>query len=154
MKSLQPTFKLIITAILLITFSCDTKISREKQIQEQEIEKEIVKEIEKSEVEGTFVHAVYFWLKDADSEEARNYFLTGLRNFIDQSPNILVQHIGEPADTNRDIIDSTYTYSLILTFEDKAAHDRYQEEEAHQVFRDHISDTLEKIVIYDSELKL
>lgn len=101
---------------------------------------------------GAFAHTVYFWLQQPDSAEDRLAFETSLRKFIDQSPYITTQHIGVPAATDREVIDNTYTYSLLLTFKDKAAQDRYQEEPAHKQFITESSHLWSKVLVYDSEL--
>ncbi len=101
---------------------------------------------------GSFAHTVYFWLHQPDNIEHRQAFETSLRSFIDQSPYITTRHIGVPAATDREVIDNTYTYSLLLTFKDKAAQDQYQEEAAHKQFIAESSHLWSKVLVYDSEL--
>lgn len=100
---------------------------------------------------GDFAHTVYFWLHHPENPEDRKAFEASLTNFIDQSPYITTKHIGVPANTNRDVIDNSYTYSLLLTFKDKAIQDLYQEEPAHKQFIAESSHLWSKVLVYDSE---
>lgn len=102
-------------------------------------------------IQGDFAHTVYFWLHNPDHADDRKAFENSLTNFINQSPYITTKHIGVPAKTNRDVIDSSYTYSLLLTFKDKATQDQYQEEPAHKQFIAESSHLWSKVIVYDSE---
>jgi hypothetical protein len=102
-------------------------------------------------IQGDFAHTVYFWLHNPDNSEDRKAFKTSLTNFINQSPYITTKHIGVPAKTNREVIDNSYTYSLLLTFKDKATQDQYQEEAAHKQFIAESSHLWSKVIVYDSE---
>ena len=102
-------------------------------------------------IEGDFIHVVYFWLKNPDSKEDRAKFEKSLTNFINNSENIIGKHIGLPAKTDRGVIDNTYTYSLILSFENKEMQDKYQVEEGHLKFIEECEDLWEKVIVYDSE---
>ena len=83
---------------------------------------------------------------------AQAAFEESLKNFIFTSPYIVSRHIGVPAVTGqREVVDDSYTYSLLLTFKDKEAQDKYQEEEVHKQFIEETSHLWTKIVIYDSE---
>ncbi len=100
---------------------------------------------------GNFAHTVYFWLKNPDNAVDRAAFETSLKKFIDASEFIQTKHIGMPAKTNREVIDNTYTYSLLLTFKDKATQDKYQDEPNHKKFIAESSELWEKVLVYDSE---
>lgn len=100
---------------------------------------------------GSFAHTVYFWLNDPESEEVHTLFQTSLKKFILNSPDITTYHIGTPANTDRPVIDSSYSYALLLTFDDKAAQDRYQEDPAHKVFIKECEALWSKVIVYDSE---
>ncbi|WP_299677397.1 Dabb family protein [uncultured Dokdonia sp.] len=102
-------------------------------------------------IPGDFAHTVYFWLNNPTNTEERKAFEASLTNFINQSPYITTKHIGVPAATDRDVIDNSYTYSLLLTFKDKAAQDQYQDEPAHKQFIAESSHLWSKVLVYDSE---
>ena len=96
-----------------------------------------------------FVHAVYFWLKDGLSEGDRAAFVRGVTSLttIDAVEH---GHVGAPADTNRPVIDRSYSYALVLFFPDRAAHDAYQTHPVHDRFREQCSTFWRKVLIYDS----
>ena len=101
-------------------------------------------------LKGTFVHTVFFWLKNPDSEADRKKFEYELTTFIDDMEMIIGQHIGTPAGTNRPVIDSSYTYNLLLTFKNREDQDAYQDHPRHKKFIENASDLWEKVVVYDS----
>lgn len=103
-------------------------------------------------MQGNFLHVVFFWLNKED-EKTRKAFLKELRKFIDHVDMIRSQHIGTPADTDRPVIDNTYSYSLILSFDSKKEHDAYQEHQLHKDFIANASSLWEKVLVYDSVLK-
>ena len=99
---------------------------------------------------GDFVHTVYFWMKATKNAEANAQFSRNLRAFLDAVAVIKSYHIGLPANTPRDVVDNSYTFALIVTFENREAHDVYQEHEIHKQF---IADTQHlwtRVQIYDS----
>ena len=59
--------------------------------------------------------------------------------------------IGTPADTNREVVDNTYQFSLNLGFENKAQHDVYQEHTYHKQFIDKSVHLWKRVLVYDSE---
>lgn len=101
--------------------------------------------------QGNFVHIVYFWLKNPDSQSDKEAFKESLFRFINSSEFIKTKMVGTPADTDRGVIDNTYTFSLVLTFENKATQDKYQTEDVHLKFIEESSDLWEKVIVYDSE---
>lgn len=101
-------------------------------------------------IKGDFIHSVYFWLKNPDSQADRAAFEKSLKKFINSSKVIISKHIGVPASTNREVIDNTYTYSLIVSFKNKEMHDKYQEEDVHKTFIGESQNLWKKVLIYDS----
>jgi hypothetical protein len=99
---------------------------------------------------GNFVHAVHFWLKEPGNEKVRATFEASLSNFVNNSVFIKTRHLGSPASTDRPIIDKSYTYTLIVTFENKEMHDAYQIEEGHLQFIKECNGFWDKVLIYDS----
>ena len=77
------------------------------------------------ELEGNFVHVVFFWLID-NTRETKEKFFDEVKKFIDNVDVIKTKHIGTPADTDRDVIDNTWSYSLVLSFESIKEQDIYQ----------------------------
>lgn len=101
--------------------------------------------------QGNFAHNVYFWLNNPDNQEDRAAFEKSLTNFINHSEFIRTKHLGTPAATDRGVIDNSYTYSLLLTFDNKAQQDKYQVEEGHLKFIEESSKLWKKVIVYDSE---
>ena len=108
----------------------------------------IEKEVKASELEGNFVHMVFFWLENNDPQ-TRNRFLSELR-FIDNIEAIRAKHIGSPADTDRDVVDSSFSFSLVLTFDSKEEQDIYQEHKLHLAFIERASSLWNRVLVYDS----
>ena len=102
-------------------------------------------------IDGDFVHIVFFWLKDPDNKDIRDNFTSSLYDFIKNSNDIKSFHLGTPANTYRSIIDTSYTYCMIVTFSSKIEHDRYQIDPAHKEFLTNFKDSWGKVQIYDSE---
>ncbi|MNI39168.1 Stress responsive A/B Barrel Domain protein [compost metagenome] len=95
-------------------------------------------------------HHVLFWLKADTTEEQKQAF----RNSLQTLENIEVVktfHLGVPAPIERAVVDTTYTFSLLLLFEDLAAHDVYQVHPLHKAFLDEFRVYFDKVVIYDAE---
>lgn len=98
-----------------------------------------------------FVHTVYFWLKNPTDQTERAMFEKSLKTFLNSSKFIKTKHLGVPADTNRPVIDRSYTYCLSLTFASKADQDKYQVEDVHLVFIKESEMLWKKVLVYDSE---
>ncbi len=97
-----------------------------------------------------FKHTVFFWLKEPNNSSNRGTFEASLKKFINSSEYIQTKHIGTPAGTNREVIDSSYTYCLSLGFLSKENQNKYQDEPAHEVFIEESSGLWNKVIVYDS----
>jgi hypothetical protein len=95
-------------------------------------------------------HHVLFWLKADTTDEQKQAFRQGLQSLelIEVIKNI---HIGTPAPIERAVVDTTYTFSLVVFFDDLAAHDVYQVHEVHKAFLDQFRELFDKVVIYDAQ---
>jgi hypothetical protein len=96
-----------------------------------------------------FIHHVYFWLKKPLAGDIRKKFETALKELI-TIETIIGKHLGVPASTNRGVIDTSYSYSLLLTFRNKADQDIYQSHPKHLKFIADCEELWEKVVVYDS----
>lgn len=94
-------------------------------------------------------HHVLFWLKADTSEEKKQAFRTGLDS-LKNIETVKSIYIGTPAPINRPVVDATYTFSLLIAFEDLAGHDVYQVHPLHTAFLDQFRVFFERVVIYDS----
>lgn len=140
--------KTLLLAVLLIGFiACNNAVQENSNTEETP-----TTEVKNYTIpNGDFAHSVYIWLKEPENLEHRTAFEASLKKFIFSSVDITTYHIGVPADTHREVIDNSYTYSLLVTFKDKAAQDRYQEDPAHKLFIEESSPLWEKVLVYDSE---
>jgi hypothetical protein len=96
-----------------------------------------------------FIHHVYFWLKNPDSKGDKEKLIEGLRK-LSKVKTIRTFHIGQPANTNRDVIDRSYSVSWLAIFDDQAAQDSYQSDPIHLRFVEECSVLWTKVVVYDS----
>lgn len=96
-----------------------------------------------------FIHHVYFWLKNPSSQEERDKLLDGLEK-LSKVKTIKMFHIGKPAGTNRDVIDSSYSVSWMLVFENREDQDSYQVDPIHLNFIEECKHTWSRVVVYDS----
>ena len=104
---------------------------------------------EKTDLKTQFIHHVFFWLKQPVTEEIRRKFENSLRKLVSVE-TIVDYHLGIPAPTDRDVIDNSYTYSLLTTFRNKADQDIYQTHPTHLKFIEESQDLWEKVVVYDT----
>lgn len=94
-------------------------------------------------------HHVLFWLKADTTEDQKAAFRKGLES-LEKIESVINFHVGVPAPIERGVVDTTYTFSLVLFFEDLAGHDVYQVHALHLAFLDEFRGFFEKVVIYDS----
>jgi hypothetical protein len=106
--------------------------------------------IRSKKIKGDFIHMVFFWLKNPEIENEKLTFEKALDKFIDSNTQVLIAHIGQPAATNRPVIDNSYTYSLVVTFPNIETHDAYQIDPTHIAFIEEAKPLWRKVIIYDS----
>lgn len=98
------------------------------------------------QIKNTFVHHVHFWLKDKSTLQK---LIEGL-NILVPITHIRDIHIGIAADTHRDVIERSYDASLLILFDNQAAHDAYQIDPIHEEFVINYARPLcEKVVVTD-----
>lgn len=96
-----------------------------------------------------FVHHVYFWMKDPSSSTDREKLLQGLKT-LQKVETIKTYHVGVPADTNREVIDRSYSFSLLLIFDNKKDQEIYQAHPIHLQFVKDCSEIWKKVIVYDA----
>lgn len=102
------------------------------------------------EFDAAFAHTVYFWLENPDNQEDRSAFEKSLQKFLDSSAFAKTSFIGVPPKASRDVVDGSFTYSLIVTFESAEAQQNYQDEAPHKLFIEESSKLWTKVIVYDS----
>jgi hypothetical protein len=96
-----------------------------------------------------FVHHVYFWIKNPESKEDLAKLVGGLEK-LSAVKHLDMFHIGQPADTERGVIDRSYAVSWLNVFKDRAAQDAYQIDPLHLQFIEECSSLWSKVIVYDS----
>jgi len=100
-------------------------------------------------IERKFIHHVYFWLKNGDRKEDRVQLIEGLKKLVAIN-TIRLHHIGVPADTNRDVIDTSYAVSWLAIFDNEADQASYQTDPIHLQFVEECAHLWAKVTVYDS----
>lgn len=95
------------------------------------------------------VHHVLFWLKSDTTPEQKGVFRKSLEALKDVE-TVKAFHVGVPSTIERAVVDTSYTFSLVIFFEDMAGHDVYQVHPLHKAFLEECRGFFEKVVIYDS----
>lgn len=98
-----------------------------------------------------FVHTVFFWLNQPDSQPDRQQFEAALKKFLGKSAFAKTNFIGTPPTASRDVVDGSFTYSLVVSFESAAAQEAYQKEQPHLDFIEEASHLWKKVIVYDSQ---
>jgi hypothetical protein len=96
-----------------------------------------------------FVHHVYFWLKNPGSAEDKTKLIEGLQK-LSKVSTIKTFHIGQPAATNREVIDRSYAISWLVFFNNAQDQDSYQSDPIHLKFVEECSHLWNKVIVYDS----
>ncbi|MDH3697176.1 MAG: Dabb family protein [Flavobacteriaceae bacterium] len=108
------------------------------------------KSSDKLEMDPTFVHVVYFWLNDPASDSERKEFEAALNTLLEASEFAQTNYVGIPPKATREVVDDTFSYCLILTFDSAEAQENYQTEPAHLTFIENASHLWNKVVVYDA----
>jgi len=98
----------------------------------------------------SFAHTVYFWLHNPDSPDDRQAFEASLRKFLSRSQYAKTNFIGTPPAASREVVDGSFTYSLIVSFESAEAQAQYQQEQPHLDFIAESQHLWKKVIVYDS----
>lgn len=97
-----------------------------------------------------FVHHVFFWLKEELNPTETTKFEETVKSLITIS-HVKLGDVGKAASTDRPVIDTSYSYSLLLVFEGEEQHNSYQVDPIHLNFVNTCSSFWSKVLIYDSE---
>jgi len=95
------------------------------------------------------VHHVLFWLKPDTTAEQKEAFRKSLES-LKGVETVKAFHVGVPSTIERAVVDTSYTFSLVIFFEDMEGHDVYQVHPLHKAFLEEFRHFFEKVVIYDS----
>ncbi len=95
-------------------------------------------------------HHVLFWLKDDITQAEYNEFRSALEALEQMTP-VKFFHIGTPANIERDVVDGSYSFSLLVAFEDMKSFETYQKHPQHIEFLNGPNKYAIKVVIYDAD---
>lgn len=98
---------------------------------------------------NSFIHHVFFWLKNSENINDCDQLLEGLKK-LSAVTTIKNFHIGKPASTKRGVIDTSYNISWLLLFSNKEDQDSYQTDTIHLKFVEECAHLWSKVVVYDS----
>jgi hypothetical protein len=95
---------------------------------------------------------VYFKLKDS-SGGSRAKLVAACKLYLSGHDGVEYFSTGSLAgDLNKEVNDRDFDVSLNLVFEDKDAHDKYQESDRHKKFIEEVLESIEKVRVFDSYL--
>ncbi len=99
------------------------------------------------------IHNVFFWLKDDLSSEQKNAFLAGVKS-LEKISTVKSSYIGPPASTEkREVVDNSFSYALLLHFDDVAGEEAYQIDPVHLKFVEDHKDKWNRVIVYDNLVK-
>jgi hypothetical protein len=107
------------------------------------------RQTQEKELKNTFIHHVYFWLKNPDSKTDLDQLVAGLTK-LSKVKTIQQFHIGKPAATRRDVIETGYAVSWYTQFANANDQDSYQTDPIHLKFIEECSHLWIKVIVYDS----
>ena len=97
-------------------------------------------------------HAVFFTLKDKSPEKQKR-LVEACRKYLEPQPGVLVFAAGtRDQELVREVNDRDFDVTLMILFESRAAHDRYQEDETHDVFIAEQRDNWEQVRVFDTRV--
>ena len=103
----------------------------------------------KAELKKMFIHHVYFWLKNSNSKADKAKLIEGLRK-LSKVKTIQQFNIGAPAETRREVIDSSYSISWFTLFKNGKDQASYQVDPIHLKFVEEYSHLWQKVIVYDT----
>lgn len=105
--------------------------------------------LEEAPMKNIFIHHVYFWLNNPESTADRAKLVEGLRKLA-RVKTIRKFHIGQPAPSDREVVDGSYAISWMVIFKNKADQDQYQVDPIHLEFVKNYAHLWSKVIVYDS----
>jgi len=130
---------IIVKAVLIAVFGIAASFSVGYTLKTQNSKKKMM------------AHIVYFWAKPDLSAADKQKFEAGMNTLL-KIKALKMGYMGKPAaTTQRDVVDSSYSYALFLFFDDIKGHDAYQIDPIHLAFLESNKQFWTKVVIYDSD---
>ncbi|MGI8950101.1 MAG: Dabb family protein [Chitinophagaceae bacterium] len=101
------------------------------------------------QLNNVFIHHVFFWLKIPESKKDLQQLIEGLKK-LSNVTTIRQFHIGKPANTNRDVIERSYSISWLVLFDNETDQTDYQIDPIHLNFVKECSPLWSKVIVHDS----
>ena len=100
--------------------------------------------------DSRLAHMVFFTLKERTPENT-DALVAACRKYLNVQPGIVFFAAGPLCkELDREVNDHDFDVALHLVFEDKAAHDAYQDDPTHQQFINENKATWAKVRVFDS----
>lgn len=94
-------------------------------------------------------HHVFFWLNNPNSESDRAALIDGMKKL--PAISLIRQYqIGLPVASERAVVDSSWSVSLLLVFENSADEAVYQGHPIHLEFIEKCKHLWQKVVVFDA----
>ena len=100
------------------------------------------------QLQNIFIHHVFFWLKENNNSN-RAQLIEGLKK-LSSVTTIRQFHIGVPADTNRDVVENSYSVSWMIFCENADDQESYQVDPIHLNFVKECSHLWNKVTVFDT----
>ncbi len=101
------------------------------------------------QLNNIFIHHVFFWLKNPESMKDKAKLIDGLQK-LSAVNTIKDFHIGEPANTDREVIERTYSISWCVLFASAADQEIYQTDPIHLEFIEKCAHLWSRVLVFDS----
>jgi hypothetical protein len=96
------------------------------------------------------VHDVYFTLKESTPENKKK-LVDACKKYLSKHPGTVFFAAGNLADDlKRPVNDRDWDVGLHVVFQDKAAHDKYQDADLHKQFINENKDNWKKVRVFDT----
>ncbi len=101
-------------------------------------------------LEHPFIHSAYFWFKEGTSQEQIEAFKTDSEKLANVE-TVKAFYSGQPANTDRPVIENTYDYAIVFHFANLADQEVYQKHPLHLEMIDKHEGIWEKVMVTDIE---
>ncbi len=102
-----------------------------------------------ADAQAPIVHNVYFKLKDSSDAKIAQ-LVAACKKYLAPQPGVTFFAAGGLADLDRPVNDRDWDVGLHVVFENRAAHDRYQDDPQHKQFIEENRDNWEKVRVFDT----
>jgi hypothetical protein len=97
-------------------------------------------------------HNVYFTLEDA-SDEAQSALIAACKKLLTDHPGTVSFFVGRLAEgLERNVNDRNFQVALNIIFQDRAAHDAYQQADRHEQFVAENKANWKQVRVFDAEV--